>query len=161
MKSDKNIKGYEYIRVEVASGNLVKTDIFNKVGYFKEDLFIDLVDNDFCFKVIESGYKHIKVFNAILLHSLGKSSKSNLFFRTITSTNHNYVRRYYITRNRMYIWNRYKDIVPDIISEDRVAFVKEIIKIILLEDNKYKKIQMIYKGCRDFKNGIFGVLKLV
>lgn len=160
VKSDKKPNGYEYIKVEVASGNLVRTEVFNKVGYFKEELFIDLVDNDFCFRVLELGLKHIKAYNAVLLHSLGESRKKKLLFVSITSTNHSYIRRYYITRNRLYIWRRYKNIVPEIISEDKVVFIREIIKIMLLENDKYKKLKMIKKGYKDFKNNKFGPLAI-
>lgn len=160
IKSEKNNIKYEYVDAEITSGNLVKTGIFKELGDFEEKLFIDMVDYDLSLKILEAGYKHIKISNAILLHSLGNTVKKNLGFRTMTYTNHNYIRRYYMTRNRFYMWDKYKDVSPQIIKLDKSAFIKESVKILLVEKNKIKKFKMIFKGYGDYKKGIFGPLKI-
>ncbi|GKU31668.1 glycosyltransferase [Clostridium folliculivorans] len=157
-KSDKENVEIEYLPLEITSGNLVKTFIFDLVGNFKEDLFIDMVDNDFCLRLGRLGYKLIRVKNAVLIHSLGNTQKKNLIFRSITYTNHSSLRRYYITRNRFYLWNEYKDIASEVIEYDKGAFKKEIVKIIFFENDKLKKINMIIRGYRDYKRNKFGPL---
>ena len=100
---------FEETLADVTSGNLVKTSLFDKVGYFDEKLFIDYVDHEFCLRICKNGYKILKVDNSILLHNLGDYQFKKIFSRKIYYTNHSFTRRYYITRNRLYVWNLYKE----------------------------------------------------
>jgi rhamnosyltransferase len=155
-----DVENIHYVISEITSGNLVRCDIFNKVGYFKDKLFIDYVDHEFCLRLNENGYKLIQVEDAYLLHQLGESSKKNLFIKKVGYTNHSYIRRYYITRNRMYIWKKYFRKFPKFILKDIYASFKEFIKIIFFESNKRLKIKMIYRGIHDYRNRIYGKLNM-
>ena len=74
-------------------------------------------------------------------------------------TNHNPIRRYYITRNRHYLYDLYKDDYLDYCALELSRTKHELIKIILFEKDKIKKLKYIYKGYRDYKKGIKGELK--
>lgn len=151
---------YEYVENGITSGNLVKVSAFEEIGLFDEKLFIDCVDSDLCCRIIENGYKILQVNKAILLHNLGEVKIFNFFGRKIRYTNHSFIRRYYITRNRLYLWDKYKNITPDYIKFDKGASVKEIIKIILFEEKKLLKTKMIFKGYSDYKKNIFGKINI-
>lgn len=150
-------EGYTKILTEITSGNLVKTDIFSKVGYLKEDFFIDCVDHEFCLRINKNSFEILKVHNALMLHNLGDKIRKNLGNFKITSTNHSSIRRYYMTRNRMWLWKEYKNIYPQWIKEDKMKFIRETVKIILFEKNKLDKIKMILKGISHYNKRIFGV----
>ena len=159
---DKNFyvnEGYIYTSHGITSGNLIKNEVFNKIGLFKEEFFIDYVDNEFCFRISKNNFKMITVNNAILLHNLGEPEKIKTPFGKFTTTNHSAIRRYYITRNRFQTWREYEDIIPNFIKEDRRVFIKENIKIILFEKDKINKFKMIYKGYKDYKACNFGKLE--
>lgn len=151
---------YKFVNAEITSGNLLKSDIFKKVGFFDEKLFIDMVDYEFCFRIRSNGYKLVKVGSAILYHNLGNTKVKTILGKKIYCTHHNFVRRYYITRNRFYTWNKYKEFNFYEIKKDKKAFLKELLKIIVLEDQKVKKIKMIFKGFKDYKNNIYGKINL-
>ena len=51
---------YEYVDADITSGNLVKAEVFDKVGFFDDSLFIDLVDTDFCMRLNEKNIKMIR-----------------------------------------------------------------------------------------------------
>lgn len=155
-KSESRLNEYEGVECEITSGNLLKADIFKKIGGFRDDYFIDYVDHEYCLRMIKNGYSSIRAKDAILLHSLGNSKKKIVAGKTLTYTNHSASRRYYITRNRFDVWNKYKDIPNDFIKHDKSAYKKEIIKIIAFEDDKINKISSIFKGIRDFKKNKFG-----
>lgn len=155
-----NDKNYEYVENGITSGNLVKVSAFKEIGLFDEKLFIDCVDTDFCCRIIASGYKMLKVNKAILLHNLGDVKIFNFFGKKIEYTNHSFIRRYYITRNRLFFWNKYKDITPEYIKFDKKQSVKEFIKIILFEEKKLLKMKMIFKGYKDYKKNIFGKINI-
>ncbi len=75
-------------------------------------------------------------------------------------TNHNAIRRYYITRNRFYVWKKYKEYFPWFINYEKNRTIKEIIKLLLGEDDKILKIKMIIQGYWDFKKNKFGKLDI-
>ena len=99
------------------------------------------------------------VNNAILIHNLGESIKKSVLGLKITPTNHSPLRRYYMSRNRRYIWDKYKEDFPEWILIDKRRFITENLKIILFENNKIEKFKYIKKGINDYKNNIFGKFK--
>lgn len=147
---------YTEVLTEITSGALTKSDIYNNIAMYDENLFIDLVDHDYCLKLNKNGFKILQVNSAILIHNLGESIKKNILGLTITPTNHSPVRRYYMTRNRMYIWKKYKDDFPKWVLSDKRKFITENLKIILFEENKIEKFKYIKRGIIDYKNNIFG-----
>ncbi|TPE20423.1 glycosyltransferase family 2 protein [Clostridium perfringens] len=157
-KSEFNKLNYNYIETDITSGNILNKKLFYSVGFFNESLFIDYVDFEYCLRLSEYGYKQIKVHDAKLIHHLGNSKQIKIFNKRIDYTNHSALRRYYITRNRFFIWNKFKK-HKAFITFDKSAFIKETIKIILFENNKYQKIKMTLKGFKDYKNKKFGKLK--
>lgn len=60
----------------ITSGNMVNIEIYNKIGNYNEDYFIDCVDFDFSLRVRKAGFKIFKDPNAFLYHELGE--KNNL-----------------------------------------------------------------------------------
>lgn len=157
-KNDKlndNIK--EDSLVVMTSGNIINIDVWKKVNGFKEWLFIDGVDQEYCLNIRKSGYK-IKIFKDIVLeHNLGKTLNKKFLGHNFIVTNHNYARRYFITRNRLYINEMYKDTFPEFCSQELEFSKKEKLKIILFEKDKLKKLKYIRKAKKDFKNNIKGI----
>lgn len=134
--------------VVMTSGNLLNLKIAQKVGDFEEKFFIDEVDHDYCYRIKKLGYEIIVLNKIILNHNLGNIKK----YRFFSVTNHNYIRRYYITRNRLYMIKKYPFLKERYIKE----ILKETIKIILVEKDKIKKLKMTYLGVKDFKNNTTG-----
>lgn len=153
-------KEYKFVNAEITSGNLLKSEVFEKVGFFEEKLFIDMVDYEFCFRIRSKNYKLVQLSDAILYHNLGNTKVKNILGKNIYCTHHNFVRRYYITRNRFYTWNKYKEFNFYELKKDKKAFLKELLKIIVLEEEKIKKIKMIVKGFKDYRNDIYGKINL-
>lgn len=152
-------KGYNEVLTEITSGALTKTDVYKSMGLYDEKLFIDLVDHDYCLRLNKNGLKVIQVKDAILVHNLGESTKKNFLGLKFTPTNHSALRRYYMTRNRMHIWNKYKNEFPQWVSVDKRRFITENIKIVLFEADKLNKLKFIKKGISDYKNNKFGNFK--
>ncbi|EKY29479.1 glycosyltransferase family 2 protein [Clostridium celatum] len=159
IEENSKINSYEYVDAEITSGNLLRSDVFEKIGFFDDSLFIDLVDTDFCMRLNKNNIKMIKVRDAILYHSLGESQSVKSLFGKFNTSNHSALRRYYMTRNRFYTWEKYKDLNSFTLNRDKLLFKKEFVKIILGEKDTVNKVKMIFKGYRDYKNGIRGKLK--
>lgn len=155
--SDNIETGCTEVLTEITSGNLVKSEAFENVGFFDEKMFIDLVDHEFCLRLNKLGYKVIRVNNALLLHSLGNTTYNNFFGKKISTSNHSALRRYYMSRNRMYIWSKYLSDFPDWIKKDKKLFISEIIRILLFENKKIDKVRMILVGIKDGKQKKYGI----
>ena len=152
-------KLYTEVLTEITSGALTKASIYKSVGLYDEKLFIDLVDHDYCLSLNKKGFKVIQVNSAILIHNLGESVKKSILGLKMIPTNHSPLRRYYMSRNRHYIWNKYKKDFPGWVLTDKRRFITENLKIVLFEDNKIEKFKYIREGIRDYKNNIFGEFK--
>ena len=151
-----NLNSYNEVLTEITSGALTKAKVYKDVAMYDEKLFIDLVDHDFCLNLNKKGYKILQVNSAVLVHNLGESEKKKVLGVTMIPTNHSALRRYYMSRNRHYIWDKYKEDFPKWVLTDKRRFITENLKIILFEDNKIEKFKYIKMGIRDYKNNIFG-----
>lgn len=140
----------------IASGNLVSTEAFLKVGGFKEELFIDYVDCWFSLSIRKNGYKIIQVNDAILHHNLGNIKRKSLCGIKLYPTNHSSLRHYYIARNRIYTGIEFKSYFPKFIRWEKINYLKILIKLFCYEDEKRKKLRMILRGIKDARKGIWG-----
>ena len=138
--------------IAITSGSMVRLSAFDFVGGFLEKLFIDYVDHEFSLRLKLAGYKIIRLNNIFLYHNLGEIEKRKLLFKDVFTTNHIPIRLYYRTRNRFYVYKKYSKSFPIYVKEDKVSFIKEIIKILLFEKQKFKKLQMIWYGYKDFQS---------
>jgi len=84
----------------IASGKVLKTSALNVIGLMNEELFIDWVDIEWCWRARAKGYQIIGNANVVIQHQLGDSSK-DLGFREVNLRSP--IRHYYITRNAFYL----------------------------------------------------------
>ncbi len=134
------------LKLAITSGNLVKLSIFDSVGYFNEALFIDYVDFDFCLRCGNYDYKILQVYDAVLEHSVGSPSQHRFFGKIKTTTNHSALRRYYIARNRIYLYKKFGTTSPFWVSTDSYVFLMEVVKIIFFERGRRKKLSALFMG---------------
>jgi rhamnosyltransferase len=133
----------------ITSGTLYKSEVFSKVGYFIEDMFIDGVDFEFSLRVAQAGLKTILVENTLIMHSLGDPILFRIGKLGISSSNHNALRRYYMARNHIIITRRYYMSFPIWILKKNIFFFLNIIKMIIVEKNRKVKIKALLKGIWD------------
>lgn len=126
----------------IQSGAIFKIELFDKIGYFNEELFIYHVDFDYCQRVLRSGYKIIQCNNTILHHEEGyKIPKKFLGIKTFYN-NYSSKAIYYITRNTIYMCKNYS-----------IFYVKRIIKdfvyILAYDNQKVERLSYWKKGLFD------------
>ncbi|MCR4581616.1 MAG: glycosyltransferase family 2 protein, partial [Bacilli bacterium] len=139
-------------RIEVmTSGNIIYLDAYQEIGGYKDWLFIDCVDTEYCMNLNKHGYKVIRLNEIIMKHELGNLVVHKLFGKEYPCYNHNPMRRYYIVRNNLYINQMYGDIYPDYCKRLLRIQKGQVKRIIAFEKNKLKKLSMMYKGYKDFK----------
>lgn len=143
---------FEYVNDTITSGSIIDIGIAQKVGKFDLNLFIDQVDLEYCYRVRKQGYKIIMFYDLFLIHNLGDPVQYNIFKYSFQVTNHNYLRRYYMMRNMLYVMKMYNDIRKSYI----IDIFKMLIKILLFEDDKLKKLYYIGLGINDYIYNKFG-----
>lgn len=134
----------------MTSGNMVNLDIHKKINGFKEWLFIDGVDIEYCLNLKKNNYKVMRLNYLEINHNLGDIFYKKFLWKDLLVTNHNAMRRYYQCRNYLYINKMYKDIAPKF-CKTLIKFKTIILAIILYEKNKTGKIKAFYKGYIDYK----------
>lgn len=141
-----NIVEKEFV---MTSSNIINIDKSLKIEGFDENLFIDEIDHDFCFKSIINKYKIIVNENIAVNHSLGKKDIRNV-------TIYPALRLYYMCRNYLYIREKYNDINNDFFKLRDKYLIKFFIRHLIYSSEKFKCLKMILLGMFDYKNNKFG-----
>ena len=63
--------GCDQISQAIASGMVIPSEVFNNIGFMKEDLFIDSVDSEWCWRARARGYEIIGCADVVIEHCLG------------------------------------------------------------------------------------------
>ena len=69
------------------------------------DFVIDCVDFDYCLKLVRNGYEIHQVNKIVLHHEIGKKVKKKFVGKNYFCDKHNYIRSFYIVRNRNFIYD--------------------------------------------------------
>lgn len=144
----------ETIRV-ITSGNIISVKNAINIGGFDEKLFIDEVDYDFCYRGILKNYK-VYIYNSgiYLKHSLGNIIERFFIYRNLKCMNHNYIRKYYIMRNRLYIYKKYHTMNEKFFARNYLkANARLIFDILFFEEDKYRRLKWALIGVKDFLLG--------
>ncbi len=131
----------------MTSGNLVPLAIFDKIGTFDESFFIDYVDHDFCLRAKKNGLRVVLVPSARMGHNVGnlkRHSIAGLF--SFFSHNYRPERHYYRYRNRIILYRRY---FGSWIWHDQRFALGELVKVYLVEKDRWKKTKAMFRGTVD------------
>ncbi len=142
----------------MTSGNFVNLDVWQKLDGFNNELFIDMVDVEYYCKALLDNYKVLTIVDVVMEHGLGVNFRRKVIFGKIFDIlNHNAIRKYYQVRNSLFVYFKYKDLLPDTIPLYKFV-IKQFIVTILYENNKLKKLKYMLLGCLDYKRQKFGKL---
>lgn len=142
----------------ITSGNLLNLSAFKECGHFIEELFIDFVDHEYCFRLKKYGYEIIEINSVQLDHKLGQKKQLNLLGYKLPFhwRSHNPLRIYYKTRNCIFSLKKHNLIEVKIKYFFTKEIFKDILKTIFLEDKKKVRIILVIKGLYDGLKGNLG-----
>ena len=145
---NKTTSSVDYVDYCITSASLTNLEAWYKSGKFDEWMFIDCVDYDFCLKLINKGYRIIRLNDVVINHEVGNLQIMKLpYGKKIILHNHNPIRNYYISRNTIYILKKYwknKSVYKWI---PRLIYW-QIFKL-AFEKNKIKTLKSFFKGVKD------------
>jgi rhamnosyltransferase len=135
---------YEVVDKCITSAALTSVAVWEEIGGFDSQMFIDLVDFEYCKRVILNGYEIIKINTVVLLHEIGHITQHKFLIWEINVKNHSPFRKYYMARNILYDAQKHK--TKDSIMKAYLRVLKLFIITILFEKDKAKKGIAIIKG---------------
>lgn len=135
----------------ITSGSILRLAIFSKIR-FDEKLFISQVDQDYCARAIEKGYRVVRYGSVFMNQELGIPKKIYIPFKGKTIIGlQTKMRYYYLVRNELYLRNKHRN--HDYYH--KVPILKNIIFILMFESSKMTKLYMCFKGAVNSMKIIF------
>ena len=125
----------------ITSGSILNLSLVKKVGDFNEDLFIDFVDAEFSYRVVQHGLINLMFSNILLNHALGNlvSGRSVLTFKKSLRIIHAPIRTFYITRNGLFLLFKHKGL-----SEEMKKDVIRCMKILKNDLIYHPQLTQVY-----------------
>lgn len=148
-------QGCTEVDMLITSGCLIPASVIHRVGGMKEDLFIDHVDMEWCFRARKFGLKSFVVGEAELEHCIGDNILNFLTRRVIV---HSPIRHYYMLRNGIalqrlphmtYKWRR----------NITLTLIKQFVFYSLFLPERKKRVPLMFRGIIDGFKGRLGPLE--
>ncbi|MCI5606730.1 MAG: glycosyltransferase [Treponema sp.] len=142
----------------ITSGSCINLNAYKEIGGFRNDFFIDAVDFAYCWDLRKKGYKIIQMNYVFINHHLGEYNyEYKIKNKHIASiTNHSALRKYYIVRNNLTLRREYKQIFPKECKLIKKKLFHLLLKVVIFENNKLKKIKAMFLGFKDYKHNRMG-----
>ena len=135
---------FQQLRIIMCSGNLLRLKAWQEVGGFREDFFIDSVDDEICCHLCQKGWQIIRTNEILLTHHLGNGVQIvKIIHHPYTS--HAAWRYFYIARNMRWMVQLY----PEMRKYYKKYLRKELKRLVLYDwDDKCNKIKNYMRGLR-------------
>lgn len=163
---------WEDVNFCITSGSFMNVGVIKEIGGFDDYLFIGLVDNDICYRIIDGGYRIIRNNKVILNHQLGNiipSKFEKLYLKLGDMLNNQTIKKmsykrmvsplrlYYATRNMIYLKHKY-----NLKNNKKINcnYIYNGFSSILRGKSKHKLIKAFFSGIIDGKGYIKSKEKL-
>ena len=143
------------VETVITSGSLMPLAVFDVVGFFRDEFFIDFVDIEFCLRARAKGLKIILARKPVMWHDIGSTTMHRLPWKKTGSSNHSPIRRYYMMRNNIIVVKEYFLIDPASVITLIYSRVKSTILMCLFEKNRLLKLKYSALGLLDGLLGKF------
>ena len=141
----------------ITSGSILNLSLTKNIGPFNEALFIDFVDAEFSYRVIQNGYINLMFSNIVLNHALGTlvEGRSLGNFKKSLRIIHAPIRVYYILRNGMYLLFKAKGLTP-LMKKDVIRCIKIIKNDLIYNPQLFSVYKNLFAGIYAFMTNRMG-----
>jgi rhamnosyltransferase len=152
--ADNNLKclAWEERTVVITSGSVLSILAYKQAGDFRNNFFIDAVDEEYCLRCSAKGYKSFFVFKQLMVHTIGKMKYHYLFgCRAFKFALHHHPswRIYYFVRNNLILYGKYLCHKPSWVVPVACARLIEVSLILLFEEKRLQKFRYVLLGIWD------------
>ncbi|GAB2503001.1 glycosyltransferase family 2 protein [Microbulbifer agarilyticus] len=130
----------------ITSGALVSVSCLKDIGGLEDELFIDNVDVEWCFRALAKGYRLLGVATSQFSHAIGEGRSLCLGVPIVKK--HSSSRTYYVWRNVLSLLVR--DYVPIVWKIN--AFIRMLLKLVFLiftSSERFKHLSATLRGVRE------------
>jgi len=142
--------------VSTTSGALMPTWIFDRIGWFASEYFIDCVDIEYSLRARTADYLIADSTLAVLLHHAGHPRRLSFLGFSFGPTHHSAMRRYYMSRNRIAVYRKYFRVFPRWVLQSMNESLRDTIKCFVGEQNRARKFRNFLLGTWDGLTGRMG-----
>lgn len=146
-----------YVYACMTSASLTRIKAWKKVGGFREEYFIDYVDNEFCMKLKLHGYKVLRVNTCVVKHKLGEGGEIKIGHLRYKYSIHSSLRYYYMIRNNIVFIKEY--IANLYVIKEYLKVIYIIISVFIISNNKKETAHYIRRGIIDANRNQMGQYK--
>jgi rhamnosyltransferase len=144
------------VETTMTSGTVYPLSVFDEIGIFREDFFIDSIDSEFSLRAGQNGIPTKIIPSAHLIHGAGYQKKKYKFlWKTFFPNEYSPVRSYYIIRNGLLTKRLYPQ-AKRWKGYFYYWFYKRLFFVLCYEDNKYAKFKGLFLGYLHGKQGKTG-----
>ena len=147
---------WTYIPTVITSGSLMNLDLTKLIGRFRDEFFIDHVDDEYCLRARKKGYLVLINKSALMEHTIGAESLHKFLWRKTGTSNHSPLRRYYMMRNHLYLVQEYLGVETVWVLKTVYSRMKMMILMLLFEDNRWVKLKHCLVGIQHGFKKILG-----
>lgn len=149
-EKERHIKGCKLI------GTFINLHIYMQTSGFYVPYYQTTFDYDYCLTVRQKGYKILLLNEMVLRNKNYKSIFKTVLWHSYSGYEKDIYDVYYETRNRLYLWNKFKDFDSEYIKIDKKQQAYEIREMRLFEKKFKDKRNVINQARIDFKLGKMG-----
>lgn len=142
----------------LTSGTLLPKTVWETLGEFRDEFFIDGVDDEYCLRARAAGVQVVRSAEPLMQHSIGEQSSYRLLGRTGWMHNYSPLRHYCRSRNALVLWRTYLWREPRWVAFHILFNVRIAGKVCLFEPQKGQKLRSIGLGIWDGLRGRFDLL---
>jgi rhamnosyltransferase len=133
----------------LTSGSLVSLRVFQAIGGFRDDFFIDCVDHEYCLRARSRGFEVALTSKPVMQHGIGHMTEHRVLWKKVGTSNHDAARQYFMSRNSFLLARQYIGTDRRWILGYMWAWLKSVVVISLFEQARSSKMKNIFRGCID------------
>lgn len=147
----------EEVLTLITSGSILNLSLTKNIGPFNEALFIDFVDAEFSYRLIQNGYVNLMFSNIVLNHALGTLVEGRSLGNLKKSMRiiHAPIRVYYIVRNGMYLLFKAKGFTFPM-KKDIIRCIKIIKNDLIYNPQLFSVYKNVFVGIYAFMTNRMG-----
>ena len=144
----------------LTSGSLINLKAYKSIGGFDENLFIDQVDFEYCYRALRNELLIVQFDNIFLRHNIGKAITGRSFktFQKTPRSLHAPIRLYYMTRNLFYVKARYGKFFRNEIAMSEKDLLVRIKNNLLYGKERLQVLKYLALGLMHYKQKRMGKL---
>jgi rhamnosyltransferase len=137
----------------ITSGLVVRRSLVDELGGFREDFFVDCVDQDFCLRLRRTGMRIVQDKRVKLPHSLGEVREHRFLIGHVRASHHPTWRLYWVIRNGVVLVKENVRRAPVWCVASVLIMFRWVLLTALYERPRGRRLRAMWRGLLDGLRG--------